>query len=40
MTSFGSKGRYIDAYFEHFIQKGASEAVDEMIDIIEEFMDV
>ena len=40
MTSFGSKGRYIDAYFEHFLQSGAGEAVDEMMRIIEEFMDV
>ena len=40
MSTFGSKGRYIDEYFEHFIQRGAGEAVDEMIDIIEEFMDV
>jgi NAD-dependent protein deacetylase/lipoamidase len=38
MTSFGSKGRYIDAYFEHFIQKGAGDSADEMIGVIEEFM--
>jgi NAD-dependent deacetylase len=39
MSAFGSTERYIDEYFEHFIQRGAGEAVDEMIRIIEEFMD-
>ena len=38
MSAFGSYERYIDEYFEHFIQSGAGEAVDEMIAIIEEFM--
>jgi len=38
-TSFGSNDRYIDEYFEHFLQKGAGEAVDEMMNLIEEFMD-
>lgn len=37
--SFGSYDRYIDEYFEHFIQTGAGDAVDEMIRIIEELMD-
>ncbi len=31
---------FLDEYFEHFIQKNAGEAVDEMMSIIEEFMDV
>lgn len=39
MSAFGSSGRYIDEYFEHFIQKGAGEASDEMMRIIKEFMD-
>lgn len=39
-SAYGSQKRYIDAYFEHFIQSGAGEAVDEMMRIIEEFMDV
>ncbi len=30
---------YIDEYFEYFIQKNASEAMDEMIEIIKEHMD-
>jgi len=38
MTSFGSHDRYIDEYFEPFIQRGAGEAMDEMIGIIAEFM--
>jgi len=29
---------YIDEYFEHFIQKKASEAMDEMMDIIKGYM--
>ncbi len=40
VTSFGAHDRYIDEYFEYFIQKGASEAMDEMLTIIEEFMNV
>lgn len=39
MSAFGSHERYIDEYFEHFIQKGAGEAVEEMMNLIEEFMD-
>lgn len=39
LSSFGSHDKYIDEYFEHFIQTGAGDAVDEMIRIIEEFMD-
>ncbi len=38
MTHFGLHGRYIDEYFEHFIQRNATDAVEEMIDLIEEFM--
>lgn len=30
---------YIDEYFEHFIQKNATEAMDEMMDIIHQHMD-
>ena len=30
--------RYIDEYFEHFIQKNAGEAMDDMIAIIKEYM--
>lgn len=40
MTSFGSDDKFIDEYFEYFLQMGAGEAVDEMQDLIEEFMDV
>ncbi len=38
LTSFGSHKKYIDEYFQHFIQKGAGSAVQEMTKIIEEFM--
>jgi hypothetical protein len=40
MSSFGLQGKYIDEYFEHFLQMGAGDAVEEMTSIIEEFMDV
>ncbi len=40
MSYFGSQGKYIEEYFEHFIQKNAGDAVDEMMGIIEEFLDV
>ena len=40
MISFGSHGKYIDEYFEHFLQMGAGDAVEEMVSIIEEFIDV
>ncbi len=40
MNAYGSFNRHIDEYFEHFIQKGAEESVEEMMEIIEEFMDV
>lgn len=39
MTSFSTGDDYIDDYFEHFLQKGVGEAVDEMEVLIEEFMD-
>ena len=39
-SSFGRNDKYIDEYFEHFIQKNAGDAVEEMMDIIEEFMDI
>lgn len=38
MTAFGANDEYIDEHFEHFIQKGAGSSVDEMLTIIEEFM--
>ena len=37
MSTFGD--RYIDEHFEHFLQMGAGEAVDEMMNLIQEFMD-
>jgi len=40
MTSFGSHGKYIDEYFEHFLQMKAGEATASLEEIIEEFMDV
>ena len=40
ISSFGSHDKYIDEYFEHFIQKNAGDAMDEMIDLIEELTDV
>ena len=39
MSSFGSQGKYIDEYFEHFLQMGAGDAVGDMMSLIEEFMD-
>ena len=39
ISSFGIHNNYIDEHFEHFLQKGAGEAVDDMMDLIEEFMD-
>lgn len=39
ISSFGSHKKYIDEYFKHFIQKNASDAMDDMMTIIEEFMD-
>ncbi|MCJ7765622.1 MAG: NAD-dependent deacetylase [Thiovulaceae bacterium] len=36
VTAFGRFDKMIDAYFEHFIQKRATEAADEMIALIEE----
>jgi len=40
MSAFGTDGKYIDTYFKHFLQMGAGDAVEEMMEIIEEFMDV
>lgn len=40
MTSFGAHEEYIDEFFEHFIQKNAGDAMDEMINIIEEYINV
>ncbi len=34
VTAFGSFEKRIDEYFEHFIQKGASASVDEMLGLI------
>ena len=36
VTMFGSHERYIDEYFTHFIQKKATEAIDELEQIIDE----
>jgi len=38
ITALGSFDKKIDEYFEHFIQKGASEAMDELEVLIEEFL--
>lgn len=35
VTAFGSFDKHIDEYFEHFIQKGASGSVDEMLALIQ-----
>jgi NAD-dependent deacetylase len=35
ITAFGSFDRMIDDYFEHFIQKRATEAAGEMVALIE-----
>ncbi len=40
LSAFGSYDKYIDEYFEHFIQKNAGSAMDEMIQLIKEFLDV
>ena len=39
VTAWGSHDKFIDEYFEHFIQEGAGDAMSEMIDIIENFVD-
>lgn len=36
---YGTFNRYIDSYFSHFIQRGASDAMDEMMEIIQEHME-
>jgi NAD-dependent deacetylase len=38
ITAFGSFDTMIDDYFEHFIQAKATEAVDEMMALIEEHL--
>ncbi|MEA1920826.1 MAG: Sir2 family NAD-dependent protein deacetylase [Campylobacterota bacterium] len=38
MSAFGAFDKKIDEYFEHFIQKGAGDAMDEMLEIIEEHL--
>ncbi|MDF1881709.1 NAD-dependent deacetylase [Sulfurimonas sp. MAG313] len=40
VSAFGLQDRYIDEHFKYFLQMGAVEAVPEMMNIIEEFMDV
>jgi len=37
-TSFGAQDEFIDEHFETFLQMGAGEAVDEMLNIINKFM--
>lgn len=39
ITSFGSHERYIDEYFETFIQKKAGEAAEEMQRVVTSFLD-
>ncbi len=39
VTAFGRFDKHIDDYFEHFLQRPATKAVDEMLKIIEEFLD-
>ncbi len=39
VTSFGSFEQNIDEFFEHFIQKDATAASTEMVEIIEQFLD-
>ena len=39
ITGYGAHGKYIDEYFEHFIQKGAGDSVGEMMEIISGFME-
>jgi len=39
MSAFGSQGKNIDEYFKHFLQMNAGNAVEEMFELIEEFMD-
>ena len=38
VTMFGSHERYIDEYFETFIQKKAGEAADELEKMIGDFL--
>jgi len=38
MTAFGSFDKKIDDYFKHFIQSTATEAVDEMMALIEHYL--
>ncbi|MEA2112098.1 MAG: Sir2 family NAD-dependent protein deacetylase [Campylobacterota bacterium] len=38
VTSFGSFEQNIDEFFEHFIQSGATDAADEMAEIIESYL--
>jgi NAD-dependent deacetylase len=38
IAAFGSFDKMTDAYFEHFIQKRATEAADEMVRLIEEIL--
>jgi NAD-dependent deacetylase len=38
ITAFGSFDKKIDEYFEHFIQKGASDAMEELEVLMDEFL--
>ncbi len=38
ITAYGSFDKMIDDYFEHFLQMPATQAVEEMIELIEEFL--
>lgn len=38
VTAFGSFDKYIDEYFEHFIQKGASASVEELARLVGAFL--
>jgi len=38
VTAFGSFDKKIDEYFEYFIQKSASAAADEMVQLVEEYL--
>jgi len=40
VTSFGSFDKFIDEYFEHFLQKGATAASEEMVKLIREHLEV
>lgn len=40
VSAFGGHDKYIDEYFEHFLQVNAGDAVEDMMSIIKEFMNV